>query len=322
MYRRKESIGEDIGTAIAALVVYGAISGAIVSAISARLRVNLFVAILILVGAVGTLVCAGIAISRIIKWRAKFRRCVHGVVAGSAGNCEICNRDKEHQVEIQRQAAEKWERVATIKKRAKALRAEEIQRLSRAWLSTSESYYSMSSQQFEDAIAQLFRKLGYEVKQTPYSNDGGKDAILLKDGKKYLVECKRYNESNCIGRPDIQKFVAAMYDEAATGGFYVNTGIFSSDAKKYAESHAGRVYDRFTFPSLVIQAYPVAEDATSAKTMCFECGGVVELAVEDFPVSAVCSNGHTVSSTIKRMDLVVSTAGTTLRVITPNGIPH
>ena len=224
--------------------------------------------------------------------------------------------------ELQRQATEEWERVEAIKKQAKALRAEEIQRLSRAWLSTSESYYSMSSQHFEDAIAQLFRKLGYEVKQTPYSNDGGKDAILLKDGKKYLVECKRYSESNCIGQPDIQKFVAAMYDEAATGGFYVNTGIFSSDAKKYAASHDVRVYDRFTFPSLVIQAYPVTEDATSAKTMCLECGGVVELAVEDFPVSAVCPNGHTVSGTIKRMDLVVSTAGTTLRVITPNGIPH
>ena len=181
----------------------------------------------------------------------------------------------------------------------------------------------MTPQQFENAIAELFRKLGYKVKQTPYSNDGGKDAILLKDGKKYLVECKRYSESNCVGRPDIQKFVAAMHDESATGGYYVSTGIFSSAAKEYAEGHAIRLFDRFTLPSLVLGAYPVTQDAASSKAMCLDCGAIVDFALDDAPVEALCPNGHEVRSTIKRTDLsVLSAAGTTLRVLTPNGVPH
>jgi restriction system protein len=187
---------------------------------------------------------------------------------------------------------------------------QEIQRLSHAWLSKSESYYPMTPQQFEDAIAQLFRTLKYEVKQTPYSNDGGKDAILFKDGKKYLVECKKYNPDNTIGRPDIQKFVAAMHDEKAVGGFYVNTGKFSSDAKKYAGEHDILLYDAFTFPTLVLQAYPIPKDASSAKSMCLECGAEVDVMVADFTAAAICPNGHNVRSTIKTSDLIVTSNGT------------
>ena len=92
----------------------------------------------------------------------------------------------------------------------------------------------MTWQQFEDAIAQLFRSLGYQVKQTPRSGDGGKDAILVKDGAKYALECKRYSEATPIGRPHLQKFFAAMHDEGADGGFYVNTGVFSRQAVESA----------------------------------------------------------------------------------------
>ena len=257
----------------------------------------------------------------IASWREQIKPCSHGVKAGRAGACDRCKDEREHQVQIERLLnAERQKLIETkreIKRQAQILHEQELARLSQSWLSNAQSYYSMSSQRFEDAIAELFRKLGYEVKQTPYSNDGGKDAILFKDGNKYLVECKRYSESNCIGRPDIQKFVAAMQDEAAIGGFYVNTGRFSSQAREYAQQHAIRVFDRFTFPALVIEAYPVAIEATFGKSMCLECGERVELALQDVAIQGICPNGHQVTNTIKRSDLKVSS----LRVIT-GGTPH
>jgi hypothetical protein len=172
----------------------------------------------------------------------------------------------------------------------------------------------MGARQFENAIALLFTTLGYHVEQTPYSNDGGKDAILTKDGKIFLVECKRYNATNCIGRPDIQKFVAAMHDEKAAGGFYVNTGRFSPEATKYAKAHAIVTYDRHTFASLVLQAYPVKGDAQTAATMCLDCGLVVSINIGDSPVSTQCPEGHTVTNTITPADL---------RVFKPSGaVPY
>ena len=260
---------------------------------------------------IGTLVVVESIASSVHKWRERIKPCPHGVSAGEAGACRECQLAKERkELEYKAYLAEK-QRKAEIQRHAEVLRTQEIQRLSHAWLSKSESYYSMTSQQFEDAIAQLFRTLKYEVKQTPYSNDGGKDAILFKDGKKYLVECKRYNKNkSIIGRPEIQKFVAAMHDEEAVGGFYVNTGNFTLGAKKYAEDHDIHWYDAFTFPELVLQAYQIPKDATSAKTMCLECGAVVDVLIADLTAATICPKGHNVRSTIKTSDLMATSNGT------------
>ena len=167
----------------------------------------------------------------------------------------------------------------------------------------------MTSQKFEDAVAQLFRNLGYQVKQTPYSGDGGKDAILVKDGTKYVLECK--SGTQCIGRPDLQKFFAAMHDEGAVGGFYVNTGVFSRQAIEYAKTWPVTLYDRRAIPSLVAEAYPVPEPARLAKTMCLQCGEIVDLPVQESRTSLLCPAGHPVESTISLPDLGVFTSGVT-----------
>ena len=83
----------------------------------------------------------------------------------------------------------------------------------------------------------MFERLKYSVRQTPYSNDVGLDAIITKDGDKFLVECKRYSESNKSGRPEIQKFHSAIVNDRAKGGFFVTTGNFSTSARKYAAKH-------------------------------------------------------------------------------------
>jgi len=65
----------------------------------------------------------------------------------------------------------------------------------------------------------MYQKLGYKTKLTSRSNDKGFDIVTSKDNVKYLVECKRYSETNLIGRELIQKFFAAVYNERAEKGF-------------------------------------------------------------------------------------------------------
>src|SRR5258708_40186259 len=117
----------------------------------------------------------------------------------------------------------------------------------------------MSPQQCENEIAEVFRQLGYLVKQTPYSNDRGKDAIAGKDGQKFLIESKRYGREKTIGRRELQIFLAAMKEEAVEAGLYLNTGKFASTAYEYALQNHIQLIDKEKFPTLINTAFPVRE---------------------------------------------------------------
>jgi len=224
----------DIGSQLGQLVGTCAFIWFIIVGISDHFHIGRLLAFAILICVFLSLLGiarAFISISAVIQ---RNKRCAHGVRRGKDGGCEECTAEEERrQAEWQASHAVR-DRLKTIKKEAAALRNSEPRTLAQRWLSRSELYLQMDSRQFEDAIAALFCRLGYEVKQTPYSNDRGKDAIARKDGKKYLIECKRYGADNTIGRRDMQIFVAAMKEENADAGFYINTGRFAKTAIEYA----------------------------------------------------------------------------------------
>lgn len=118
-------------------------------------------------------------------------------------------------------------------------------------LGTIDTYRALGSRKFEDAIAEVFRRAGYQVHQTPYSRDGGKDAILWKGDKKYLLECKCYREEGLTGRRDLQILFAAMREARATEAFFVTTGSFTSTAVQYAKMSRIELYDKDTLPDLL-----------------------------------------------------------------------
>jgi hypothetical protein len=113
--------------------------------------------------------------------------CLHGVPGGETRDrCATCIKNREEEDkrrEMERQARQRIER---IKDAADSLRHEELKRLARARVNRKDFLLRGTPREFEDGVAAMFEKLGYSVKQTPYSNDGGKDAIAIKDGKKAL----------------------------------------------------------------------------------------------------------------------------------------
>lgn len=295
----------DTGTQLGQLVGTIAFIWFITVGISDHFEISRLFAFAILVGVGLGLVGIGyvfVSVSRVIK---RNKRCAHGVRRGKDGGCENCIADEEKRKADEERRHAEWqashavrERLATIKKEAAALRRAELHALTQRWLSRSELYLQMDSKQFEDAVASLFCKLGFEVKQTPYSNDRGKDAIARKEGKTYLIECKRYGADNTIGRRDLQIFVAAMKEENADAGFYINTGRFTKTAIEYAAKERIDLYDSDRFPVLVNAAFPAREDISSVKVMCLECGSTVTLPVGETPTSGNCENGHTLTNNI------------------------
>lgn len=236
------------------------------------------------------------------------KRCPHGVRNANLLPCPQCLEEKTRHEECC--AKELAEREAKEKRmhESKALRSAEIARLSKAWLARSESYFSMSPREFEDAIARLFMELGYEVTQTPYSNDGGKDAIISKDSRKFVVECKRYDREALTGRRDLQILVAAMHDVSADGAFFVSTGRFARTAIEYARDNEITLYDGDHISILVNEAFGIESTIPLAKVMCESCG---EIALFDIfggqAAMKKCKNLHDVICNIKSGDLNVAT---------------
>ncbi len=236
------------------------------------------------------------------------KRCPHGIRKINEQQCAQCSSEKAFsKKQFADESAERELRKRLLAE-SKALRSEEIARLSKAWLAQSDYYFSMSPTEFEDAVARLFMELGYEVKQTPYSNDGGKDAILWKDNKKYVVECKRYNREALTGRRDLQILIAAMHDEGADGAFFVSTGRFARTAVEYAMENKITIYDGDHLSILVNDAFGNKLTIPEAKVMCQVCGEIVTFDIfSGNTIQKNCMNLHDVTCNIDLADLKVAT---------------
>lgn len=90
---------------------------------------------------------------------------------------------------------------------------------------------------FEEIVAEIFRKFGYEIELTKKTRDGGKDIIALRKSEdkvieRLLIECKHWQSKiyvkpirNLIG-------VAVTQDELPTDVILATTSTFTEDAKE------------------------------------------------------------------------------------------
>lgn len=227
------------------------------------------------------------------------QKCPHGVKGGLTQNkCELCRKEQvERERRIEQQLKER-QRLDEIWARAKALQEEQERALVQSKLTTIDNLISLSPQAFEDAVAAMYEQLGYEVEQTPYSNDGGKDAILIKNGVRYLVECKKYAPNRRIGRPSLQKFYAAIVEEEASIGFFVTTSEFAKTAYEYAPKFKIELVNGARLVSLMNEAFSDQIPVDKIKVMCLQCGDIVDFAVSSNNETRTCRNGHIVSCNI------------------------
>ena len=97
---------------------------------------------------------------------------------------------------------------------------------------------SLSGVEFENLCSALLHKMGFEVKTTKASGDGGIDLIAwnnepLKKGK-YIIQCKRYNGT--VGEPVIRDLYGVVMAERANKGVLITTGSFTTSAIRFAEN--------------------------------------------------------------------------------------
>lgn len=83
---------------------------------------------------------------------------------------------------------------------------------------------------FEELVLLSFRKAGYHIQRNKrYTGDGGLDGRMSKDGRRWLLQMKRY--SGHIDAADVRAFAGLCREHGACGAF-VHTGRTGGAARE------------------------------------------------------------------------------------------
>ena len=144
----------------------------------------------------------------------------------------------------------------------------------------------MSWQEFEMLVGEAFRRKGYAVSETGGGGaDGGIDLVLGKNGEKFLVQCKQWKAYK-VGVTTIRELYGVMAAGGATGGFVVTSGIFTLEAKAFAEGRNIALIEGTELMSMIkniqlaasatrMQSAPQFSPSATADPNCPKCDSVM-----------------------------------------------
>ena len=101
---------------------------------------------------------------------------------------------------------------------------------------------AMDGRTFEDCLAALFSRQGFEVEVTPYRGDWGADLVLVKAGIRTVVQAKRYKKS--VGVRAVQEAVAAKAKYRCSEAMVVTNATFTRQAIELARVNKVALWGR------------------------------------------------------------------------------
>lgn len=97
---------------------------------------------------------------------------------------------------------------------------------------------NMSPREFENFVGGIFKKLGFSVKITKATRDGGKDIIATKEEPipfTLIVECKHWGEKHKVDVSVVRSIYGVQTAMQANQSIVVTSSKFTKDARKFAE---------------------------------------------------------------------------------------
>lgn len=107
-----------------------------------------------------------------------------------------------------------------------------LRRLGR--LPRMERIHAMTGREFELALRQIFERDGWWVEMTPRSGDFGADLVLRKEGKRIVVQAKRWKKP--VGVRAIQEALGARDVYRADEAWVVTQSLFTHAAAEQARA--------------------------------------------------------------------------------------
>ena len=139
-------------------------------------------------------------------------------------------------------------RVSIRRRRARAL-AEARRREAEIYAARAlaiESYHRMNAREFEEALAYLCRRDGCpEASVVGKAGDLGADVLAITpDGRRMVLQAKRYVAGNSVTGPALQKFGGTCYSvHRADIAAVVTTSQFTKQAREYAAAMRIALFD-------------------------------------------------------------------------------
>lgn len=105
--------------------------------------------------------------------------------------------------------------------------------------------FSLSPRQFEELVAELFYREGFDVELTPERKDGGRDVLAVSHNELgshlYMAECKRYSPNRPVGVEYVRALYGVVEYEKATLGIIATTSCFTKGAKSLSQDLKWRI---------------------------------------------------------------------------------
>jgi restriction system protein len=97
------------------------------------------------------------------------------------------------------------------------------------------SIKALSWKEFEELVAEAYRRQGFRVIENGFGPDGGVDVKLIKGNQTTLVQCKQWRSKN-VGVAVIREMFGVMTAESASKVVIICCGGFTRDALSFAEN--------------------------------------------------------------------------------------
>ncbi|ALP39100.1 restriction endonuclease [Paenibacillus sp. IHB B 3084] len=126
----------------------------------------------------------------------------------------------------------------------------------------------MEGVQFEQYLGHLFRSQGYKAEVTRAAGDFGADLVLSKNGRRIVVQAKRYSKN--VGLKAVQEVQGARAHYKASEAWVVTNSKFTQQAFQLARSNGVRLIGREELVEMLLQMKermsPSKKVSTSTKT--------------------------------------------------------
>lgn len=123
---------------------------------------------------------------------------------------------------------------------------------------------AMTWQQFEVLVGEAFRRKGYNVEENGLGGaDGGINLILIKDGRRELVQCKQWRNQQ-VGVAVVREMWGLANHHQVDGIKIVSLGDYTDDAAAFAEGKAIELINGNALLELIKQVQAPLADRVAA----------------------------------------------------------
>ena len=148
-----------------------------------------------------------------------------------------------------------------------------------------DSIKSLSWKEFEELVGEAYRRKHYSVMENHgIGADGGIDLKLQRSGNVFLVQCKHWKTQKVDVRV-VREMYGLMTAQHASGAIIITSGVFTQDARTFAEDKPIDLIEGYQLVDLLRSAQGTSTRAQNVETpkplemTCRKCGSSLVLRV-------------------------------------------